>query len=115
MSGAAWEPSEILQFLARTDAHTASELAAVLQRSRAGIQGMRRKLKRLQDLGASPQELPRLLVVNEVLMLHGGLREIRRRAGLPLVQVRNYLRRGRLTGRPHLVLEHVRRPVEKEE
>ncbi len=85
MSGPAWTPYEILRFLAWSDGRTAGELAAALRRSKAGIQGMRRKLKRLQQLGASPAELPRLLAVNEVLVLRGGLREIRKRSVLPLV------------------------------
>jgi hypothetical protein len=74
---------------------------------------MRRKLRRLRELGADPEELEKLLAVSEEIILNQDLAAIRRRAGLPLVQVRHYLRRGRITGRPHLVDDHVCLPVEK--
>lgn len=113
VSGSAWGPREIARFLAWTGMRPAREIAARLGRSLPAINGMRRKLKRLQELGATSTELARLLAVNEDLILQQGLRQIRIRAGEPLVQIRHYLRRGRVTGRPHLVDEHVRLPVEK--
>ena len=113
MSGPAWAPREILYFLdLNAKGIPAEGIACGLgNRSKGAVQGMRRKLKRLQELGAAQTELPRLLAVSEGLALSRGLLTIRHRAGLPWVQVRHYLRRGRLTGRPHLVGEHCRRPV----
>jgi hypothetical protein len=115
MSGPAWAPKEISRFLDLqvTDGMTAQRIAARVGRSKPAVQSMRRKIKRLRGLGADPEELEELLVVSESIILRQGLAVIRKRAGLPLVQVRHYLRRGRVTGRPHLVDEHVRRPVEK--
>ena len=115
MSGPAWTPQEISRFLTLqvTDGMTAWIIARSLGRSQAAVQSMRRKIKRLRVLHASPAELEELLVVSESIILHQDLAAIRKRAGLPLVQVRHYLRRGRVTGRPHLVDDHVRLPVEK--
>jgi hypothetical protein len=86
-----------------------------LGRTLPAVNGMRRKLKRLQELEAAPAEIARLLAVNEDLVLKKGLREIRKRADQAVVQVKHYLRRGRVTGRPHPVDDHVRLPVEKQE
>ncbi len=115
MSGPAWTPKEAGRFLALTYRLRAEQLAAQLSRSLPAIQGMRRKLKRLLVLGASNDELDLLLAVNERIVLSRGLQEIRGRAQQPLVPVQHYLRRGRATGRPHLVGEHLRFPVEKAE
>jgi hypothetical protein len=115
MSGPAWTPKEISRFLELqvTEGMTGQCIAARVGRSKAAVQGMRRKIKRLRELRADPEELEGLLAVSESIILRKDLAAIRRRAGLPLVQVRHYLRRGRVTGRPHLVDGHVRRPVEK--
>jgi hypothetical protein len=51
--------------------------------------------------------------VNESIVLSQDLAEIRRRARLAAVEVKPHLRRGRATGRPHLVRQHVRLPVEE--
>ncbi len=115
MSGPAWTPKEISRFLdLQVEGSTAQRIAARLGRTVPAIMGMRRKIKRLGELQAAPAELEQLLTINESTIQRGPLSEIRRRAGLPLVQVRHYLRRGRVSGRPHLVDGHVRRPVEKE-
>lgn len=114
MSGPAWMPKEISRFLSlQVEGLTAELIAARLGRTRPAVMGLRRKLKRLRGLKASPVELEQLLAVNESIVLRQSLTEIRSRAGLPLVQVKHYLRRGRVTGKPHLVAEHVRVPVEK--
>jgi len=113
MSGPAWSPKEISCFLAWTEKLPARSIALRLGRSQPAVMGMRRKLKRLRELDAAEAELAVLLKINEALVLRRSLAEIRRRAQLLAVPVKHYLRRGRLTGKPHLVDDHLRRPVEK--
>jgi hypothetical protein len=115
MSGPAWTAKEISCFLAWTDRLPARSIAARLGRTLPAVNGMRRKLARLQQLKAEPAEFPELLAVAEDLVLKKGLPEIRKRARLAVVPVSKYLRRGRVTGKPHLVDDHVRLPVEKPE
>jgi hypothetical protein len=117
MSGPAWTPKEISEFLRLDGIGIPAEGIAcgLVHRTKSAVQSMRRKLKRLRELGASPAELQQLLAVNEAVVLASSLREIRKRADQVVVPVKHYLRRGRVTGRPHLVDEHVRAPVEKPE
>lgn len=115
MSGPAWKPEEISLFLRWTYRLPALQLAVKAGRTMPAVQGMRRKLRRLLVLGAANSELPGLLAVNEALVLTGTIQQIRRRAAESVVPVKPYLRRGRETGRPHLVDEHARRPAEKPE
>lgn len=115
MSGPAWTEKEAREFLRLTFRLRAPAIAVKLRRSQAAIQGMRRKLKRLLALGAPMPEISRLLTVAEDKLLAGDLEEIRRRAGITVVPVQHYLRRGRDTGKPHLVDDHARRPVGRPE
>jgi hypothetical protein len=104
-----WDQSERRVFLELTDRHTAEYISHQLLRSKPAIQGMRRKLKRLRELGVTdPWELKALLAVHEAIVLVGSLREIRDRAALDLVPVKRFVRRSRVTGKPHLVSPHKR-------
>jgi len=99
-----WTEYEVRQFLRLNPSSTADYVARRVGRSRAAIQGMRRKLKRLRALGViDHQELVQLLQVHENVVLHTGLKAIRRRAAMPLVPMKRFVRRARVTGKPHLV------------
>ena len=86
MKHAAWSKDEIRSFLAFTTCCNAQSLASRLDRSKAAIEGMRRKLKRLRELGVRNRaELVRLLGVCDMFVQHHSLEQIRRRArtGIP--------------------------------
>jgi len=107
---AAWSRGEIAMFMRLTDQLIAKDLARLLGRSKAAIEGMRRKLKRLRELGVrSSAELVRLLGVCDVFVQHHSLEQIRRRARTGIT-VKPFLRPGLLYGRPHLVRAHSRKP-----
>ena len=106
----AWEKWEISCFLSRTDTMTAEEIATQIGRSVPAVQAMRRKLKRLRELGVKGfLKLRDLLYVNDGYVHSHTLAEIRARAKEPRVPVREHLRRGKVYGRPHLVEAHERR------
>ncbi len=112
MKRAAWSKSEVEWFLAFTDHHTAPELARRSGRTKAAIEGMRRKLKRLRELGVSDhRELVQLMgAVNEGFVQTHRLPEIRMRAEQPGIIVRPFMRHGIRCPKRHLVAAHVRQP-----
>mgnify|MGYP001558576184 CR=1 FL=1 len=105
----AWSPDEIATFL-MLDAKgiPADGIACgLVHRSKAAVQGMRRKLKRLRELGVTdPSEQLALLAVHEAQ--YRDLSQIRDRAGKPDVPVKPFLRRNPLSPGVHLVGEHAR-------
>lgn len=107
-----WSPREIRTFL---DQHArgriAEDIAEDLDRSVPAVQSMRRKLKRLQGLGARPDQLPQLLQVSEPFVLASSLPEIVRCAKLGLTRVNHFIRRDRTSGKAVLVSGHQRNRV----
>ena len=89
--------------------HTAQWIANLIGCTKPVIQSMRRKARRLASLGVtSPLDLARLLLVPEYVILEQPLRRIEAYSHRSAVEVKSFLRRGRVTGRPHLVEEHER-------
>jgi hypothetical protein len=103
-----WSKEEIAKFLLLNGKGIPADGIAcgLVHRTKAAVQGMRRKLKRLRELGASSSELAALLQVHEGY--YSSLPEILQRAREPLVPVKPFIRRNRVTGRPLLVSEHKR-------
>jgi hypothetical protein len=107
----AWSKSDIERFLALNDRRKASDLAQLLDRTQPAIEGMRRKLKRLRELGITRRpELKRLLALNEGFVQKHTLAQIRARARQSSIPVRPFLRRGLRYQRPGLVHAHSRLP-----
>jgi hypothetical protein len=79
------------------------EISGQLERSVPAVQHMRRKLKRLRELGTPESELVELLQVNVDTVLQVHLAGIRARAAEPLVPVKRFLRRSPWNRMPHLV------------
>ena len=110
----AWRPNEIRAFLDTTDREKAKDLASWMGRSIPAIMGMRRKLKRPRELGVEDRrEHVQLLQLNDGFIQRHDLAAIRRRAEIGGIEVKPFLRRGRLYGRPRLVTAHSRRPQRK--
>jgi hypothetical protein len=85
--------------------HRAHEIAAKLGCTTASIQSMRRKVKRLESLRwiSSGYDLALLLLAPEYFVQGHLLHEIDDHARRDLVKVRQFVRRGHVSGRPHLV------------
>ena len=102
-----WTDREIERFLALNRLKAKNIAKYGVSRSIPAIMAMRRKLKRLQELGAAPGELPQLLTVSNAFVETHTLVFIRRRAQEDLVPVRQFVRRSRYR-KPHLVEAHKR-------
>jgi hypothetical protein len=110
MRGKYWTCSEVDRFLELDrKGIPATGIACGLGRTPSAIHGMRRKLRRLRELGASEREIPKLLHVNDSFVQANELAEIRARANHDdLVPVRPFVRRSSTTGELHLVEQHAR-------
>ena len=104
-----WTPRQAQAFIRLNRRLTGRELAVKLGCSLSTVQHMRVKEKKLKGLGVrSPERLARLVLVPQHVVLRGSLEEIEAHSRRTAVEVRRHLRRGRVTGRPHLVDEHKR-------
>jgi hypothetical protein len=100
-----WTPREIKDFLHyQWLGRTTREISGQVGRTVPAINSMRRKLKRLGELGVVDHpHLVELLAVSEAIVLTRTLRTIERRAREDLVEVRQFVRRARWTRKAHLV------------
>ena len=104
MTRRSWAKQEIRDFLQLHGAgRTTREISGQLERTVPAVQGMLRKLKRLNDLHISPPDLVAFLAVSNAFVETHTLAQIRRRSAEDLTPVERFVRRSRWYRRPHLV------------